>query len=121
MSDSPIVSLDERDEKEGFSTQYGASASSPGGMSLSEREEDWFVSVRGEETEMEGAGGSGSGNGRDAQGDSGPGGQSGQVGNGGAMKSGRLKEGRAPSLTGLRALGGIKVHVNGDQVGPTEM
>lgn len=39
---------------DGFSTQYGASASSPAGESASERE-DYFVSARGDETELEDA------------------------------------------------------------------
>jgi hypothetical protein len=37
----------------GWSTQYGASASSPGGGSEEERGENYFVSARGDETEVE--------------------------------------------------------------------
>ena len=48
---SPTASLD--GDGAGFSTQYGASASSPGGASGSEGEMDHFVSARGEETETE--------------------------------------------------------------------
>lgn len=41
-------------DENGFSTQYGASASSPPGRSDHEVGEDWFVSARGgEETEVE--------------------------------------------------------------------
>lgn len=51
--ESPVVGWGEKDG-EGFSTVYGASASSRGGASESEVEEDRFVSARGgEETEVD--------------------------------------------------------------------
>lgn len=46
---SPITPFDEQ----GFSTPYGASASSPAGASGSSDEGDYFVSALGEETEVE--------------------------------------------------------------------
>lgn len=46
------ISLDDETEA-GADTQYGASASSPAGRSGSDEERDWFVSARGEDTEVD--------------------------------------------------------------------
>ena len=46
------ISLDDETEA-GADTPYGASASSPAGRSGSEEERDWFVSARGEDTEVD--------------------------------------------------------------------